>query len=146
MEKNKQICISPTRVVLNEAPVEVGKLVGGDVAVWVIGWLEIQVVLAAFVELGGCHVHADDNLVSVAGLANGILEEFQSFNINMKNTLWWKLKPGMLQNIYWRHTQITNICLHWRGCHFSTSSNRQATYALKSRSWFSNHKSTGSQT
>lgn len=44
----------------------------------VVGGLEVQVVLAAAEELGGSHVHADDDLVRVAGFLDGRLEQLQS--------------------------------------------------------------------
>lgn len=60
-----------TGVVLDEAAVQVPQLLPADVSGRVVGGLEVQVVLPAAVELGRCHVHADDDLVGVPGLLNG---------------------------------------------------------------------------
>ncbi len=67
-----------TGVTLDEAAVEVSQLLSADVSGWVIRGLEVQVVLSTAVELGGSHVHPDDDLVGVTGLLNGRLEQFQS--------------------------------------------------------------------
>lgn len=69
----------PTRVIFNKAPVEVSQLVGGDVATGVIRRLEVQVVFARLVELRGSNVHTNNNLICVAGLGDGILQQFQSW-------------------------------------------------------------------
>lgn len=68
----------PTGVIFDKAPVEVSQLVGGDVAAGVIGRLEVQVVFASLVELGGSDVHTNHNLICVAGLGDGILQQLQS--------------------------------------------------------------------
>lgn len=44
----------------------------------VVRGLEVQVVLSAAEKLGGCHVHADDDLVGVTGLLDSGLQQFQS--------------------------------------------------------------------
>lgn len=66
-----------TGVIFDEAPVEVSQLVGGDVAAGVIGRLEVQVVFASLVELGGSNVHTNHNLICVAGLGDSILQQLQ---------------------------------------------------------------------
>lgn len=72
-----------TWVILDKALVEVGELVRGDVAAGVVWGLEVQVVFSSLEELGGGDVHADNNLVSVASLGDGILQQFQSCgNVN----------------------------------------------------------------
>lgn len=67
-----------TRVVLDEAAVQVSQLLSADVSGRVVGGLEVQVVLAAAEELGGRHIHADDDLVRVTGLLDGCLQQLQS--------------------------------------------------------------------
>lgn len=67
-----------TGVVLDEVAVQISQLLSADVSGWVIGGLEVQVVLPVAEELGGCHVHADDDLVGVAGLLDGGLQQLQS--------------------------------------------------------------------
>lgn len=67
-----------TWVILHKAFVEVGQLIGGDVTAGVIGRLEVQVVLAVPVELGGGHVHTDDDLIRVACLADGVPQQLKS--------------------------------------------------------------------
>lgn len=66
-----------TGVILDKALVEVSQLVRGDVAAGVIGRLEVQVVFASLVELGGSHVHTNHNLVCVASLGDGMLQQLQ---------------------------------------------------------------------
>lgn len=68
---------TPTRVIIDKAPVEVRQFVGGDVAAGIVRRLEVQVVFASLVELRSGHVHADDNLVGVAGLGDGIFQQLQ---------------------------------------------------------------------
>ena len=68
-----------TWIITHKALVEVAQLICGNVAAWVIGGLEVQVVFAITVELGGCHIHTDDNLVRVARLVDSFLEELQSW-------------------------------------------------------------------
>lgn len=60
-----------TRVVLDEAAVQVSQLFSTDVSGWVIGGLKVKVVLPATIELRGCDVHPNDDLVGVSGLRNG---------------------------------------------------------------------------
>lgn len=67
-----------TWVVTYKALVEVAQLISRNVAAWVIWGLEVQVIFAITVELGGCHIHTDDNLVRVARLVNSFLEQLQS--------------------------------------------------------------------
>lgn len=77
-EKKKKKERKGTGIIFDKAPVEVSQLVGGDVAAGVIGRLEVQVVFASLVELGGGDVHTNHNLVCVAGLGDGILQQLQS--------------------------------------------------------------------
>lgn len=67
-----------TGVVLDEAAVQVSQLLSTDVSGRVVGGLEVQVVLSAAEELGGRHVHPNDDLVGVTGLVNGRLQQLQS--------------------------------------------------------------------
>lgn len=69
-----------TWVIANKALVEVTQLIGRNVAAGVIRGFEVQVVFAIAVELRCCHVHANDNLLSVAGFVDGFLEKFQSWD------------------------------------------------------------------
>lgn len=64
-----------TRVALNEAAVQVSQLLSRDVSGWVVGGLEVQVILSTAEELGGGDVHANDDLVRVAGLLDGGLQQ-----------------------------------------------------------------------
>lgn len=66
-----------TWVILHKAFVEVSQLIGRDVTVRVIGRLEVQIILPIPVELRCRHIHADDNLICVARLADGVLDELQ---------------------------------------------------------------------
>lgn len=68
-----------TWVVLDEGLVQVGQLVRGDVPAGVIWRLEVQVILPRPEELGGGYVHANDNLIGVAGFPNGVLEQLQGW-------------------------------------------------------------------
>ncbi|KAH0516709.1 Alpha-enolase [Microtus ochrogaster] len=63
----------------DEGLVQVSQLVRGDVPAGVIRRLEVQIVLPGPEELRGGHVHADDNLFSVASLSNCVLQQLQSF-------------------------------------------------------------------
>ncbi len=66
--------------ILNESLVHFAKLLGRDPVSWVgVGVLEVQVVLAVLVELGGSNVHADLDLTGVAGLLNGITAQSNGF-------------------------------------------------------------------
>ena len=76
-----------TWVVPDEGLVQVGQLVGCDVPAGVIGRLEVQVILARPVELRGSYVHADDDLVAVASLADGILQQLQGWKEMVVTTL-----------------------------------------------------------
>ena len=76
-----------TWVVPDEGLVQVGQLVGRDVPAGVIGRLEVQVILARPVELRGSYVHADDDLVAVASLADGILQQLQGWKEMVVTTL-----------------------------------------------------------
>lgn len=67
-----------TRVALDEATVQVSQLLSADVSGRVVGGLEVQVVLSTAVELGGGHIHPDDDLVGVTGLLDGRLQQLQS--------------------------------------------------------------------
>ena len=71
------VCVF-TGVMLDEVTVQVSQLLSADVSGWVIGGLEVQVVFAIAEELGGSHVHADDDLVGIAGLLDGALQQLQS--------------------------------------------------------------------
>lgn len=68
-----------TGIVLDEAAVQISKLVSADVPGWVIGGLEVQIVLPAAVELRGRYVHSDDDLVGVPSLFNGHLQQLQRY-------------------------------------------------------------------
>ena len=72
------MCVCVTGVVLDEAAVQVAQLLSADVSGGVVGGLEVQVVLSAAEELGRGHVHPDDDLVGVAGLLDGGLQQLQS--------------------------------------------------------------------
>lgn len=67
-----------TGVALDEAAVQVSQLLSTDVSGWVVGGFEVQVVLPVAEELGGSHIHADDDLVWVSGLLDGRLQQLQS--------------------------------------------------------------------
>lgn len=67
-----------TWVITYKALVEVAQLISRNVAAWVIWRLKVQVIFAITVELGGCHIHSDDDLVCVARLVNSFLEQLQS--------------------------------------------------------------------
>lgn len=67
-----------TGVALDEAAVQVSQLLSADVSGWVVGGLEVQVVLPVAEELGGSHIHADDDLVGITGLLDGRLQQLQS--------------------------------------------------------------------
>lgn len=71
------VCVV-TGVVLDEAAVQVSQLVSTDVSGRVVGGLEVQVVLSTAEELGGGHVHPNDDLVGVTGLLYGRLQQLQS--------------------------------------------------------------------
>ena len=77
-----------TGVVVDEAAVQVSQLLSTDVPGRVIRGLKIQVVLPAAVELGGCDVHADDDLVGVTGLLNGRLQQLQSYSHKQAEGPW----------------------------------------------------------
>ena len=64
-----------TWVALDEGHVQVGQLIRADVPAGVIRRLEVQVILSCPEELRGSYIHANDNLVGVAGFANGILQQ-----------------------------------------------------------------------
>jgi len=72
------ICSTSTGVSLDEAAVQVSKLISTDMSCRVVWGLEVQVVFPTAVELGGGDVHPDDDLIGVAGLLNGRLQELQS--------------------------------------------------------------------
>ena len=76
-----------TWVVPDEGLVQVSQLVGCDVPLGVIGRLEVQVILARPVELRGSYVHADDDLVAIASLADGILQQLQGWKEMVVTTL-----------------------------------------------------------
>lgn len=63
---------------LDEAAVQVSQFLSTDVSGRVIRGLEVQIVLPTAVELGGRHVHPDDDLVGVAGLVDGCFQQLQS--------------------------------------------------------------------
>lgn len=77
-QRQKSIYLKLTGVIFDEAPVQVSQLVGGDVAVRVIGRLEVQIILAALVELRSSYIHANDDLIGVAGLSDGMFQQLQS--------------------------------------------------------------------
>lgn len=93
-----------TRIILHKALVEVSQLVMRDVTAGIIRGLEVQVIFATFVKFRGCHVHANHNLVSVASLADGILQQFKSwgktelnlFRPNLHKSLWCTLQQASL--------------------------------------------------
>ena len=68
-----------TWIITYKALVEVAQLICRNVAAWVVWGLEVQVIFAITVELRGCHIHTDDNLVCVARLVDSFLEELQSW-------------------------------------------------------------------
>lgn len=68
-----------TWVILDEGLVQVGQLVRGDVPAGIIGRLEIQVILPRPEELRGSYVHANDNLIGIAGFPDGVLEQLQGW-------------------------------------------------------------------
>lgn len=74
-------------VVLDEGLVQVVC----DVPAGVILRLDVQVILARHVKLRGSNIHTDDNLVSVAGLCNLSLQQFQGLfvlqDVRCKSTL-----------------------------------------------------------
>ena len=70
------------RCIGDELLVQVSQLVRGQPFVGIgVRVLEVQVVLALFVELGGGNVHADLDLASVAGLLNGILAKLKKIKV-----------------------------------------------------------------
>lgn len=71
-----------TRIILHKALVKVSQLVVADVTLGVIRRLEVQVIFASFVKFRGCHIHANHDLVSVASLADGILQQLKSWERN----------------------------------------------------------------
>lgn len=68
-----------TWIITYKALIEVTQLICRNVAAWVVWGLEVKVIFAISVELRGCHIHTDDNLVCVASLVNSFLEELQSW-------------------------------------------------------------------
>lgn len=90
-----------TWVVLDEGAVQVSQLVSTDVSGRVVRRLEVQVVLPAAEELGGGDVHADDDLVGVAGLLDGRLQQLQSCRPETDGVL---LGPGQGLRVGYRGT------------------------------------------
>nr|XP_006986965.3 bifunctional enolase 2/transcriptional activator-like [Peromyscus maniculatus bairdii] len=66
-------------IVPDEGLIQVSQLVRCDVPAGIIERFEVQVVLARPEELGGGHIHANDNLVGVASLPNCVLQQLQGF-------------------------------------------------------------------
>ena len=65
-------------VVLDVGEVEIGELDTGDPLGWVgVGVLEVEVVLAVLVELGGSDIESDLNLALVSGLLDGLSQELE---------------------------------------------------------------------
>lgn len=96
-----RIYLEFTWIILHKALVELGQLVGSDVTARVVRRLEVQVVLPAAEELGGGDVHADDDLVGVAGLLDGRLQQLQSCRPETDGVL---LGPGQGLRVGYRGT------------------------------------------
>ena len=72
LDLSVSVCVHVvTGVALDEAAVQVSQLLSADVSGRVVGGLEVQVVLSTAEELGGSHIHPDDDLVGVTGLLDG---------------------------------------------------------------------------
>jgi hypothetical protein len=86
--------------VFDEALVHLAKLLRRNPVLGIrLGVLEVQVVLAVLVELGGGNVHADLDLAGVAGLLDGVAAEGNGFlDLDYMNKKFWTV--FLVQNTY----------------------------------------------
>lgn len=100
-----------TWVILDEALVQIAKLVSGDVAFGIVWGFKVQVVFSILVELRGSDVHADDDLIGVAGFLNGWLQQLQSWRSHTDPKI--RLDPKILSRTCLSAIQVV-IRIHWR--------------------------------
>jgi hypothetical protein len=103
------------RVVLNQFEVVVGELLAGDpLGLIRLGVLEVQIVLAVLVELGGSDVESDLDFAFVSGSLDGLLEEIE--RLLGARDVW--CETTLVTNVSGWNTNLLNLAAprHDDGC------------------------------
>ena len=84
----KGILNGDDRSILDESVIHLAKLLRRNPVGRVrLGVLEVEIVLAVLVELGGGHVHADLDLAGVAGLLDGVTAKSDGLLLKKKENV-----------------------------------------------------------